>query len=643
MHKQALKRLAVYYFYDADGIADDYVLYCLSELKKDINNLLVICYGKLSIPSRQKLQLIADYVIVSSDVNYNILAYKEAFKFFGSLKLAEYDEIILLDYTFFGPLYPFEEMFNKMDRLTLDFWGIATGHYIPYDPYGTIKYGYVPKHLQDNFIVLRKSLLQSVEFGKYWESIPEIYSDQQSKAYYGVVFTKEFEDKGFTWDSYINSDELEKHTHDPLIYSAKYLVEKKRCPIIKRLSFFNHTGEAISNSCGQEGLEVYEYIRDNLDYDVNMIWDNILRVQNQADIKNCMHLNYILSSVCCKENKSIKDKVALVMHIYYEDLIESCYEYAQSMPEYADIYVTTHCEAMKSQILTVFSKMRCNKLQVILVDNRGRDVSALLVGCKGFIKDYDIVCFAHDKKTKQVEPYSIGESFAYKCFENVLYNDNFVNNVVDTFLSNPRLGLLTPPPPNHSPFYITLGYGWSINYEISKKLADQLNVKVPIDCNKDPIAPLGTMFWFRTKALESLFKEDWEYEDFPKEPNANDGTLLHAFERLYPFIAQDHGYYPAWLMVDHYARVEHTNLVYMLSRLNSHLFKVYGLNSYAGLLAMLEASKEQDCQMPVAMNQDILLRQLLKNKLKAFLPRPLFVLLIKFKRMIFGPHGVKEI
>ena len=34
--------------------------------------------------------------------------------------------------------------------------------------------------------------------------------------------------------------------------------------------------------------------------------------------------------------------------------------------------------------------------------------------------NYDIVCFAHDKKTTQLKPHCIGEGFAYKCFENIL-------------------------------------------------------------------------------------------------------------------------------------------------------------------------------------------------------------------------------
>lgn len=50
--------------------------------------------------------------------------------------------------------------------------------------------------------------------------------------------------------------------------------------------------------------------------------------------------------------------------------------------------------------------------------------------------------------------------------------------------------------------------------------------------------------------MKKLFKKDWKYTDFPKEPNKIDGTLLHVLERVYPFVVQDAGYYPAYVRPD---------------------------------------------------------------------------------------------
>ena len=186
--------------------------------------------------------------------------------------------------------------------------------------------------------------------------------------------------------------------------------------------------------------------------------------------------------------------------------------------------------------------------------------------------DYDYVCFVHDKKVVQLKPETIGAGFSYKCFENLLPTKEFVEHVLDTFERNPRIGLLTPPPPCHGDYYITLGLEWGMNYEVTKELAEKLKLTVPIVKEKEPVAPLGTMFWFRPKAMKLLFEQDWEYKDFPSEPNKIDGTLLHAVERIYSYVVQQEGYYPGWIFSSHGAAMEITNLNYMLRGLNEEIF-----------------------------------------------------------------------
>lgn len=100
--------------------------------------------------------------------------------------------------------------------------------------------------------------------------------------------------------------------------------------------------------------------------------------------------------------------------------INTCIEYAKSMPDYADIIITTGSEKNIELIKKKAKELDSRKVDVVLAENRGRDVSALLVAAAPYIKNYDLVCFAHDKKTKQMKPYTVGKSFSYKCFENIL-------------------------------------------------------------------------------------------------------------------------------------------------------------------------------------------------------------------------------
>lgn len=616
IEKNGIRRLGIFFFYDAQGIVDDYVTYFLNDLTDSLNELLVVCNGVLTPESREKLMKITDKVVVRENKGFDVWAYKEGMEYFGWDILSGYDEVVLLNFTMYGPLYPFSEMFDEMNNRDLDFWGITKHHGYDFDPFGTIKYGYIPEHVQSSFICIRKNMLQSFEFQKYWDTMRPVTSYGEAVGFHEAIFTKEFAEKGFKWDVYVDTDDLKKHTHYPLMLMPLELVKNRKCPVIKRKGFFNEYNEFLGCTTGEPAVEVYNYINKYLKYDTNLIWDNLLRLENMADIKNRMHFNYILPTEYTKPTSSKKThRIALIMHIYYEDLIDYCYEYAKSMPNEADIYVTTHSTKNKALIEAKFAELSCNKLEVIIIENRGRDVSSLLVATKDFIFNYDYVCFAHDKKTKQFEPYSIGESFSYKCFENVLGSDFFVKNVIQTFEDNPRLGLLTPPPPNHAAFYGVLGTEWGANFEITKQLSDKLNLNVNMDNHKEPISPLGTMFWFRPQALKTLFDYGWEFKDFPEEPNANDGTLLHGIERLYSFVVQHEGYYPAWLMTDSFARIEVTNLHYMLREMNLALFN--NLGHHYGHIQLVNTVWGQTSIKAI-------LKQKLKQKLKKWLPTFMF-------------------
>lgn len=583
--EKKVKRLIAYFIYDKQGIVDDYIIYMLCALKEHSSEIAVVVNGKLTSESREKLNQVTPVVMVRENKGLDVWAYKTVLDYYGWDKLVTYDEVIMMNFTIMGPVYPLSEMFESMSARDLDFWGITMYHkYEKGDPFGTIECGYIPDHIQSHFIAVRTPMLKSIEFQSYWNNMQEIKDYRDAVGCHEAMFTKRFSEKGFKWDVY--ADMGDGYNNHPILCATREMLEEKRCPIFKRRSFMQDYSNIIHDTVGQEAIEAYDFIDKHTDYDVNLIWDNILRLENQADIKKNMQLNYILDSKHGTDISEVlkKKRVALVLHFYFEDLAEYCLHYVKSMPKEADIYVTVGSEKKKKIIEETFSVLE-NNVKVILIENRGRDVSALLVGTKDFIMDYDYVCFVHDKKVTQLSPQTVGAGFSYKCFENLLPTKEFVQNVIRTFEENPRAGLLTPPPPNHGDYYITLGLEWGMNYDVTVELAEKLGITVPIDKKKEPIAPLGTMFWFRPKALKLLFDQDWEYKDFPAEPNKIDGTLLHAVERIYSYVVQQEGYYPAWIFSEKGAQIEVTNLNYMVRGLNNAVFHMGpGAGNYEDVL-----------------------------------------------------------
>jgi lipopolysaccharide biosynthesis protein len=625
---QGKKRLAIYFFYDREGIVDDYVIYMLRDLKKNISELLVVCNGKLTQKSREKLESLTLKIFVREDKGFDVWAYKEGMEYYGWDKLDQFDEVVLMSYTVFGPLYPLKNMFDEMNNRDVDFWGVTLYNGSNFDSSNFDRPYNIPPHIQMFFLAIRRNMLHSPEFQQYWKSLPMFNDYKETISCHVTAFTKHFENKGFKWQVYVDARDFQEGSCNPLILAPLELVKNRKCPFIERNIFSLNYAYLLASNNGESTSEVMEYIEKYLNYDTNMIWDNILRLQNAADLNNLLHLNYILPTNISEPIDRKDIKTALIIHLFFEDLIEYCFKYAQSMPKHSDIYISTNTEEKRQAILKVFNQLECNKLTVYVIDNRGRDISALLVATKSYIMDYDYVCFVHTKKSSHMSAIT-GASWRYKCFENLLKNDKFVENVIATFEKNPRLGILVPPHPIHGDYYSTIGVGeWLDNFDNVVKLAEKLDLDVNIDPDKEPIAPLGSMFWFRSKAMKVMYEQDWKYSDFPEGNLVSDGTLHHAIERIHPFVVQHGGFYPAYVMSDSFARIENTNLFYMLRKLNKEMFKIYGLNSHLGLLRTIEhqsyasSGSEQDMEK--------IFRLVLKKKIKKFVPKPI----LKFKNSI---------
>jgi len=584
------KRLGIFFFYDEDGIVDDYLPYYLKDLNENLDELLVVVNGCLNEVSAASIKTITNNILIRENIGFDVWAYKDGLSHYGWGALNSYDEIVFANFTNFGPIYPFQEAFGEMRSRDVDFWGLTKHYGHPFDPYNKCKYGYIPAHIQSSFIVVRKSMFSSEQYQTFWDTMPMIKGYEDSICSYEAIFTKDFESYGFRSDVYVDTDDLQYCHNYPLMLYPLELIKDRHCPIFKRKTFFNQYEEFIDVSCGQSALELYNYLIEHTDYDVGMIWRNLLRTANMYDLKSRMQLNYVLPTKLAAVADN-PQKIALFMHIYHLDMMDTCKHYADSMPPYADIYITTSVEKL-AEVEAYFSDFGGRSVTVVQVENRGRDVSSLLIGLKPCAEQYDVVCFIHDKKSAYDKPYIIGESFAYKCYENVLANSVFVQNVLQTFEENPYLGLLVPPTPNHGSYFYLVGLEWQNDYLATEKLAKKMKLNVPISDDKPPIAPFGTCFWFRPKAMIKLFEYGFTYDDFPPEPyQGQDGDLMHAIERIYPFAVQSAGYYTGWLLSDKFARMEITNLHKQLRDSNQTLFWNFGVQERHALLHCVSASK----------------------------------------------------
>ena len=231
-------RCAIYAFYDKDGHVDEYVFYMLDAIWQVAGRIIFVANGNLSEDSKKKLLAKRIEVIKRENKGFDIWAYKTGLDFIGWKALSTYDEVILLNDTILGPVFPITDLFLNMYRKNCDFWGLTRHPESHLDIFrGSTEYGFLPEHIQSFFMVFRREMINSYEFQFYWDNLLPIKSYKDAVYRHEAVFTKYFENKGFTWDVYMHTEDLDAITLNPMIYYPKMLIEKYHCPIFKRRVF----------------------------------------------------------------------------------------------------------------------------------------------------------------------------------------------------------------------------------------------------------------------------------------------------------------------------------------------------------------------------------------------------------------------
>ena len=563
---EKIRRMLLFHLYSASRTVERYVIHLLSELRKYCEYVVVISNGGLRANEKEKLTPLADVIICRENVGYDFGGWQDAIlNHIGFKRLAEYDEVLFCNDSVYGPIFTLDPVFREMEERPVDFWGI-TGM-TEWNGFVGIKSDEThSSHIQSYFFAIRRHMLGSSAFRKFWTdlSVP----DNHAEAVFAceIKMTETFFSAGFDWDVYVDMhafNDTPDRAYIPYICQHRKLIEEYGMPFVKRNILSLPKTQILEICYGNDAGAVLSYVKEKTDYDVDMIWEDCLRNRPIRSLFESLHLNYVLneSMVTTEPQEPPSQSVALFLHSYFEDLIPYCVKYALSMPDDADIIVTTDSERKRKLIQDAFSAAGRNVREIRIVKNRGRELKAFLVDCADLIPQYDCLCFIHDKKsTQDLRP--VGESFQDILFENLLCSPEYVRNILNTFALEPRLGMLGAPRPILDGYAESLGIEWLSEFHATEKLLRQAGVTVPIAWESAPFL-LGSCFWCRGKVLSKLLALELNECDFMPEPLPICNTLNHALERSFEFFSADSGYYVGLVMTTHYASLNLSNLLYI--------------------------------------------------------------------------------
>ncbi len=256
-------------------------------------------------------------------------------------------------------------------------------------------------------------------------------------------------------------------------------------------------------------------------------------------------------------------KIAIILHLYYIDMWEEIRDYFKKLDYSFDLYVSIiqHNEPFKQQILEDYPSAN-----VFVFQNQGRDVGPFLEIMNNVrLLDYEYVLKIHSKKSPHAKN---GDEWRNYSYESLMGSNELVNDVINAFEADEKLGVVT----GFKNVFSFKKWGLGSNEQPMKELSALLGIekdfkKLQSHClkhedeqygdweenllrfntEKDILShrylfPAGTMFWFKPKALKGLLDVGWGLNDFPTEAGQLDGTMAHAIERMIGLITTANGY-----------------------------------------------------------------------------------------------------
>lgn len=276
VNKDKMKRIALYSFFDSEGIVDDYVIQQLNSFCAFFDEIHVVVNGLLKEESKIKLNNIVDEILIRENEGFDAWGYRTLIRKIGYEKLSEFDEVICFNHTCFGPIFPIENMFKKMESKECDFWGMYFSNAPKSEIYNQ------GRHIPSFFVVYRKSLVQSFDFKEFWENLPALNTYNDAVKLYEQTQTPHFIKKGFKVEVAYDFSKYEELSEWWFLEKQAEMLMVDNLPLLKRRPFFKDKKGRLN---GEFYRKVILFLKEKTNYDVNLIYENLIRTQDILNIK----------------------------------------------------------------------------------------------------------------------------------------------------------------------------------------------------------------------------------------------------------------------------------------------------------------------------------------------------------------------
>lgn len=236
------------------------------------------------------------------------------------------------------------------------------------------------------------------------------------------------------------------------------------------------------------------------------------------------------------ESPTAPMRIAVLVHIYFTDLVPEILEQLAAIPVPFDL-IATNASGEEVE-LDVSALANAAHVTVLPVENRGRDILPLVeVVNAGLLDPYELVLKIHTKKSvwraEHTDLDGSGDQWRTALYDTVLGSAANVETILGSFAEDPSIGIVTAD----GDIVGTDFWGGDLvrTTELMRRL--QLGVN-----EHDLEFASGSVYWIRGFLLQGLRAFAMDADDFEDEAGQVDGTTAHAVERALGLVTREAGY-----------------------------------------------------------------------------------------------------
>lgn len=187
-------RTAIVASYFSNGVIPETLLYLLRGLREVVDNVVYVADCKVLPEEIGKLENLVTIARFERHEQYDFGSYRRGLEITreqGLLEPVVCDELVVINDSNYGPLFPFAESFEVMARRKVDFWG-----YTGYNAFGNV-------HISSYFYYFSRKVIDSGKIDEFLSGVQGRIERDKVIVKFEFQFTRFLQEAGFSWDTYV--------------------------------------------------------------------------------------------------------------------------------------------------------------------------------------------------------------------------------------------------------------------------------------------------------------------------------------------------------------------------------------------------------------------------------------------------------